>query len=45
MKVKKVLNDFKFGTFMGHFQSDCAISMAVKGLKMVTVGVLGVIKQ
>ena len=26
------LNDFKFGTFIGRFQSDDAASMAVKGL-------------
>ena len=25
-------NDFKFGTFIGHFQSDAAACMAVKGL-------------
>ena len=27
------LNDFKFGTFIGHFPSDMLASMAVKGLK------------
>ena len=26
------LNDFKFGTFIGRFPSDCLASMAVKGL-------------
>ena len=31
-KGKKVLNDFKFGIFMGHFPNDDATSMAVKGL-------------
>ena len=28
------LNHFKFGIFVGRFQSDGAASMAVKGLKM-----------
>ena len=32
VKGKKVLNDFKLGTFIDHFQSDNATSMAVKGL-------------
>ena len=31
-KRKKVLNDFKFGTSFGRFQSDGGASMAVKGL-------------
>ena len=31
-KGGKGLNDFKFGTFIGRFQSDCKASMAVKGL-------------
>ena len=30
--AKKGLNDFKFGTFIGRFQSNGAASMAVKGL-------------
>ena len=29
---QKLYNDFKFGTFIGRFPSDCAASMAVKGL-------------
>ena len=32
-KERKSQNDFKFGTFTGHFLSDGAESMAVKGLK------------
>ena len=32
-KRGKGLNDFKFGTFIGRFQSDGAASMAVKWLK------------
>ena len=32
-KGVKGLNDFKFSTFIGHFQSDGAASIAVKGLK------------
>ena len=32
VKGKKGLNDFKFGPFIGHFQSDDTASMAVKGL-------------
>ena len=31
-KGEKGFNDFKFGTFMGRFQSVGAASMAVKGL-------------
>ena len=31
-KGKKVFNDSKFGAFIGHFQSDGAASMAMKGL-------------
>ena len=31
-KGKKVLNDFKFGIFIGRFPNDDATSMAVKGL-------------
>ena len=31
-KGKKVLNDFKFGIFTGHFPDDDTTSMAVKGL-------------
>ena len=31
-KIRR-LYDFKFGTFIGSFQSDGAASMAVKGLK------------
>ena len=31
-KGGKGLNDVKFGTFIGRFQSDCKASMAVKGL-------------
>ena len=27
------LNDFKFGTFIGHFPNEGVASMAVKGLK------------
>ena len=30
---KKGLNDFKFGTFVRHFQSDGVASRAVKGLR------------
>ena len=33
MKPPKGLNGFKFGTFVGHFSSDRAESMAVKGLR------------
>ena len=29
---KKGLNDFRFGTFIGHFPSDSVASMAEKGL-------------
>ena len=32
-KGKKGLNDFKSSTFIGRFQSDGAVSMAVKGLR------------
>jgi len=32
LKGKKGLNDFKFGTFNDRFQSDCAASVAVRGL-------------
>ena len=36
---KKNYNDFDFGTFIGRFPSDCAASMAVKGLmSQVTAG-------
>ena len=31
---KKKLKDFKFDTFIGHFQSDCAASVAAKGLRL-----------
>ena len=31
------LNNFKFGTFISRFQSDGVGSMAVKGLKQITV--------
>ena len=34
-KGGKSLNDFKFGSFIGRFQSDGAASMAVKGLMCV----------
>ena len=33
-KGKKGLNDFKFGIFIGRFESDGAASMAVKGLRL-----------
>ena len=32
-KGKKCLNGFKSGTFFGRFQSDGAVSIAVKGLR------------
>ena len=32
-KEEKGLYDFRFGAFTGHFQSDGAESMAVKGLR------------
>jgi len=32
---KKGLNDFKFGTFIGRFQSKGAASIAVKGLTLI----------
>ena len=32
------LNDFKFGTFTGHFPSDGVASMAVKGLSPFLIG-------
>ena len=38
---KKSLNDFKFGTFIGRFPSGAAASMAVKGLMLCFVSVLG----
>ena len=34
--VEGGLNDFKFVTFVGHFWSDGAASMAVKGLRHTT---------
>ena len=34
--AKKILNDFKFGTFVGCFPSDVAASMAVKGLNTLS---------
>ena len=33
VKGNKVIDDFKFGTFIGHFQSVSVASKAVKGLK------------
>ena len=36
------LNDFKFGTFIGHFLSDDATSMAVKGLILSPVTTVAV---
>ena len=35
-KGKKVLNDLKFGIFIGRFPSDGAASMAVKGLRVLS---------
>ena len=35
------LIDFKFGTFIGHFQSDGAVSMAVEGLIIMPLIVEG----
>ena len=32
-RVKKSLNDFKFGTFISRFPSNGGASMSVKGLK------------
>ena len=34
-RVKKSLNDFRFGIFISHFPSDGVASLAVKGLKML----------
>ena len=33
---EKGLSDFKFGTFIGHFQREGTASIAVKGLKKPT---------
>ena len=35
VKGMESLNDFKFGTSIGHFPSDGMASMAMKGLKWV----------
>ena len=37
-KKRKRLNDFKFGTSVGHVLSDGAASTAVKGLNMLQLG-------
>ena len=36
-------NDFKFASSIGRFQSDCAVSTAVKGLRITSVSVCSVI--
>ena len=39
-KGQKSHNDFRFGTFIGHFPSDGAPSMAVKGLTGIVLDLL-----